>query len=242
MVRTKSVRRGCDSSNRNSVSAFSSYRLAGATGVFVLLVWTGACAGASGLGIGVKIGAQTLEDPIDRDTTTRARLDLEISSPRLARGHLDFAFTFGGSSLGTFDEDYVDVVDDTVIEESYTDRFSVLDARLMVRLYPLGNHSRIRPHLGAGIGYYWFLDYWEYEYEETFEDPLFPGTFHTFTEEEEGTDTLANGLFPFVTAGVTVPLGPHFEAMFEFQYDFDKKDDDFDLGGPIYMFGARFRF
>jgi hypothetical protein len=30
--------------------------------------------------------------------------------------------------------------------------------------------------------------------------------------------------------------------MAEFQYDIDKKDAGYDLSGPIYLFGARFRF
>ncbi len=243
MARTRSVREG-----RNPTEW---HRSAGACGTglkawigsgAILLVWAAACMGASGPGIGLKVGAQTVEDPINLGKTTRARLDLEVSSPLLGDEHVDFAFTFGGLSLGSFSDYYVDVVDDVIIEEYYDDRLSLLDIRLAARLYPLGHHSRIRPHIGAGIGYFWFLDDWEYEYAETFEDPLFPGMFYTIVEEYEGTDTLAHGFFPFVTAGVTVPVGSNVELMFEFQYDFSKEDSGFDLGGPIYMFGARFRF
>jgi len=243
MARTESVHRGCNPANQNHITDVSGTRLkaricAGA----VLLIWAAACAGASGPGIGIKVGAQTLEDPLDLDKTTRLRLDIEFSSPLLCDEHLDFAFSFGGLSLGSFSDYYVDVVDDVIIEEFYDDKLGLLDIRLAARLYPLGDNSRIRPYVGAGIGYFWFLDRWEYEYAETFEDPFVPGMFYTIVEDHEGTDTAAQGFFPFVTAGVTVPVGSNAELMFEFQYDFDKKDAGFDLGGPIYMFGARFRF
>ncbi len=243
MARTKAVRKGRNPTEHNRIAGVSGTGLKARIGPgAILLVWVAACMGASGPGIGLKVGAQTLEDPIDLGKTTRARFDLEVSSPLLCDEHVDFAFSFGGLWLGSFSDYYVDVVDDVIIEEYYDDRLSLLDLRLAARLYPLGDHSRIRPHIGAGIGYFWFLDDWKYEYAETFEDPVFPGMFYTIVEEYEGTDTLAHGFFPFVTAGVTVPVGSNAELMFEFQYDFNKEDSGFDLGGPIYMFGARFRF
>jgi hypothetical protein len=210
--------------------------------ILLLLGWAAVCFGASGPGIGFKVGVQTVEDPINLDSTTRARYELEIASPLLYDDHVDLAFAFGGSSIGTVSDQYAYVVDDVLIEESYTDHLVLFDIRLAARLYPLGDRSDIRPYVGAGIGYFWFLDYWEDEYSETFEDPLDPGTFYTYTEEYDGTETLAQGFFPFVTAGVTLPIGSNGELLFEFQYDFAKEDSGIDLGGPIYMIGARFRF
>jgi hypothetical protein len=207
-----------------------------------LLTWTTASAGETGLGIGLKIGAQTLDDPITLDKTTRARLELEISSPLMCDGHLDLAFTFGGLSLGSVDDKYSDVDGGTLIEESYDDDLSLLDVRLAARLYPFGYDKTLRPYVGAGVGYFWFFDQWEYERAETFEDPFFPGTFHTDVDKERGTDTLARGLFPFVTAGLAVGVSDNVELLFEFQYDINKEDRGIDLSGPIYMFGGRFRF
>jgi hypothetical protein len=208
----------------------------------VLLVQAATCGASSGPGIGVKIGAQTVTDPVDLDKTTRARVDLEISSPLLLDEHLDFAFTLGGLSLGSFEDYYSDFVGDTLIEEFYCDDLSVFDIRLAVRLYPLGDSSRVRPYVGAGVGYFWLNDWWEYEYAETFPDPVFPDVYHTLIERDEGFDTIADGFFPFVMAGLTLPLGHHGELIFEFQYDFEKEDSGFDLGGPIYMLGGRVRF
>lgn len=196
----------------------------------------------NGPGLGFKIGAQTLESPITLKDTTRTRYELELSSAVLLDGHLDFAFSVGGSSLGSFEDEYVDVIDDVLIEEYYTDDLSLIDVRLAARLYPLGDSKPIRPYLGAGIGYFWFLDSWEDEYYETIEDPLFPGTYITFADGDKDTETLADGFFPFILGGVTVPVGSNFEFLFEFECDFEKKDNGFDLSGPIYMFGARFRF
>ncbi len=236
------VPRGCEARNANQKSRAGSRSIKAGVYLAVLLVGTATCTASSGPGIGVKIGAQTLTDPVDLDKITRARVDLEISSPLLLDEHLDFAFTFGGLSLGSYDDYYSDVIDGTLIEESYNDDLSVFDIRLAVRLYPLGDQSRIRPYVGAGVGYFWLHDWWEYEYAETFQDPVFPDVYHTIIDEDEGFDTLADGLFPFVLAGVTVPIGHHGELMFEFQYDFEKEDSGFDVGGPIYMFGGRVRF
>ncbi len=249
MERTQSVRRGWQTMNRNRICTPSEPCALGGgrLGIkwhwlIILLGCAAVCAGASGPGIGLKVGAQTVDDPVHSGKTTRARYELELSSPRVADDHFDLALTVGGSYLGTVSDDYVYVIDDVIVEESYTDHLSLIDVRLAARLYPLGDISDIRPYVGAGLGYFWFIDRWHDEYSETFEDPGDPGTFRTHTEEYGDTDTLANGLFAFVTAGVTVPIGSKGELLFEFQYDFAKDDSGFDFGGPIYMFGARFRF
>ena len=217
------------------------------------LGWATPCA-ASGFGIGLKAGVQTLDSPIDLDETTRARLELELSSPPLWSGHMDLALTFGGSPLGSFSDEYSDFVDGVLIEDSFTSDLGLFDVRLAARLYPFGvdgrggrdrRHAdglRIAPYVGAGLGYFCLKGWWEEVYSETFEDADFPGVFHTFTDVEDGRDTIAKGFFPFVVAGVAVPCGPRFELLFEFQYDFDKEDAEFDLGGPTYMLGCRLRW
>jgi hypothetical protein len=188
------------------------------------------------------VGAQTLDHPVSLKETTRTRYELEVASQLFLDGHLDFAFILGGSSLGTFRDEYVDVVDDVLIEEFYEDKLSLVDMRLAARLYPLGQSRPIRPYVGAGIGYFWFLDSWEDEYYDTIEDPFFPGSFITYADSDKDTETVADGFFPFLLAGMTVPIGDNFEFLFEFEYDLEKEDDGYDFGGPIYMFGARFRF
>jgi len=208
----------------------------------IVLAWSNHGLAHSGPGLGLAVGVQTLESPIDQDKTTRARYELELSSARFFDDHADLAFTIGGSSLGSFDTFYSDEVDGVFIDETYEDQLSLIDVRLAARLYPLGSASEIRPYLGAGIGYFWFLDQWNYEYAETFEDPPFSGDFYTFAERDDGVDTAAKGFFPFVTAGVTIPIGDQGELLFDFQYDFEKEDNGYDFGGPIYMIGARFRF
>jgi hypothetical protein len=194
---------------------------------------------ASGPGIGFKVGVQTLEDPIDLDDTTRTRVEVELSSARFFDDHFDLAFTLGGSSLGSFDTYYADEFDGGFIEEYYEDDLSIFDIRLAARFYPLGDASEIRPYVGAGVGYFWFLDQWEREYTEFYE---VPGGYDVYVEEDDDTDTAAEGFFPFLTAGVTIPIGEQFELLLDFQYDFEKTDSGYDFGGPIYMIGGRFRF
>jgi opacity protein-like surface antigen len=248
MTRTKFARKTWRTPNPNRVgpashsTADGRHLVAEITSVLVVLSWTAACMAASGPALGVKVGAQTIEDPVNLDKTTHPRLDLEVSSPLLWDEHADFALTFGGSSLGSHTETYTDTVDGTFIDDLYTDKLWLLDVRLAARLYPLGNSSRIRPYVGAGVGYYWFRDDWHNEYSDTFEDPHSPGTLLTVVHEAEGTETLASGFFPFVLAGLTVPVGSNIELTAEFQYDFGKEDSGYNLGGPIYLFGARFRF
>jgi hypothetical protein len=208
----------------------------------VTLCWVPHVLGDGSPGIGFRVGAHTFDSPTSLKETTRTRYELEVASPLFLDGHLDFAFILGGSSLGTFRDEYVDVVDGVLIEEFYEDNLSLVDMRLAARLYPFGQSRPIRPYVGAGIGYFWFLDSWEDEYYETIEDPLFPGSFITYADSAKDTETVADGFFPFLLAGMTVPVGENFELLFEFEYDLEKEDDGYDFGGPIYMFGARFRF
>ncbi len=244
MIRTKSAQKTSHTANPShahpSVHGHGVALLA--TALLLLLSTTPLCPGASGPGIGIKAGVQVLDDPIDLDKTARARVDLEVASPLLADEHVDFAFTVGGSYLGSNSETYTDFVDDTYIDDLYTDRLWLFDIRLAARLYPLGESRHIRPYVGAGVGYFWFRDNWENEYSDTFEEPIGSGQFVTVHDHAEGSTTLAHGFFPFFLAGLTFPIGDNVELMAEFQYDIDKKDEGFDLSGPIYMFGARFRF
>ncbi|UCD00088.1 MAG: outer membrane beta-barrel protein [Phycisphaerales bacterium] len=209
--------------------------------VIVLLAAAASQADASGPGIGLKVGAQTIDRPFGTGKTTRTRFELELASPRFGDDHFDLVFTVGGSSLGSYSSQYVDFVDGVLFEEYYDDDLSVLDIGLTARLYPLGD-SRLRPYLGAGIGYFWFLDSWEDEYYETIEDPFDPGVFYTYATFDEGTDNLARGFFPFVSAGLAVPASDNLELLFEVQYHLDKEDAGFDFSGPVYMFGCRLRF
>ena len=249
MAETKSIRRWWHRLSRNETRILSDqgiisrklFRI-GICPAIILLVWATCAAGGSGPGVGIKVGAQTVESPIDLEKTTRARYELEVSSARCCNGHFDFALTFGGSSLGSFTDEYTGWDDGVYIEDTFTDDLYLLDLRLAARLYPFGNYNGIQPYVGAGIGYFWFRDSWEDEYSDTVEDPDFPGVFYTFTDSEEGTDTIAKGFFAFVAAGLVVPIGSNFELLFELQYDFDKQDSGFDFGGPAYMFGCRFRF
>jgi len=251
MMRTKSVFRSGRTRSRNQIAntpddetvPLGRCRKAVCLAVVLSLVLAACAPGASGPGIGLKVGAQTLDHPVDGDKTTRARYELELCSARFGGDHMDVAFTFGGSSLGTVsDADAYWTVDDVWVEESYEDDLSVLDIRLAARYYPFGDSDGIQPYLGAGIGYFWFLDSWEDTYSETYDDPIGSEIWYTDVYEDEDTETLGDGLFPFVLAGVTVPIGSNAELLFEFQYDFEKEDSGFDLGGPIYMAGARFRF
>ena len=250
MAQIKSNNRWGQKKGRNQTGSFSieravpAYRSGiGICAAIMLLCWTNTSfATGSGPSFGFKVGGQTIESPTSSGKTTRTRFELELATPRFGDDYFDMALSFGGSSLGTFHDDYAGFEDDVFIEEFYTDSYSVLDLRLAARLYPLGDSDGIQPYVGAGIGYFWFRDSWEYEYYDTYEDPFIPGVFYTYTGGEDGSDNLAKGFFPFVTAGLNIPVASNFELQFEVQYHYDKEDSGFDFGGPAYMFGCLVRF
>jgi hypothetical protein len=209
----------------------------------VTLFGPGASAlGAMGPGAAIKIGAQTLDSPIDGDKITRARIELEICSPLLVDGHVDFALAVGGSSLGTSRYEDVYTEGGVLYEDYYKDEYSSIDVRAAVRLYPLDADSVIRPYVGAGLGYFWLRDEWHDKYYTTFEDPDFPGVYYTYEDRAHDEETIAKGFFPYVTAGLAASVTSHIEVLFDFQYDMAKEDGPYDLSGPNYMFGVRFRF
>ena len=84
-----------------------------------------------------------------------------------------------------------------------TDSLSVIDVRLAARLYPLGDSSPIRPYVGGGLGYYWFLDVWDDEYYDTVEDPLFPGTYITYFSEDDDVVSGAHACLLKLDAALT---------------------------------------
>lgn len=242
MARTESIHKETHPANSNTNTGSSGRAIVGVCTVGIVLAWSACGLAASGPGLGFKVGVQTLDDPFDLEKTTRARFEVELSTPMFYDDHFDFAFTFGGSPLGSYTDEYTDEVDGGFIDDTYHDSLSVLDIRMAARFYPLGDESEIRPYMGAGVGYFWFLDRWHDTYRDMVENPPGSGFYDTYIDEDRGTETPAKGLFTFVTAGVAIPLGDQFELLFDFQYDFGKEDNGYDLGGPIYMIGGRLRF
>ncbi len=239
MTQTECIYRKGHERRWQSTLAFSGLEI---VAVLIVLLWAGTSDGSSGPGVGFKIGGQTIDRPFEAGKTTRARFEVELASPLFGDDYFDVAFTFGGSSLGSYSSQYVDFDGEVLFEQYSTDDLSLLDIGLAARLYPLGDSSPVRPYVGAGIGYFWFLDSWEDEYFETIEDPFVPGLFYTYASSDEGIDTLSHGFFPFVTAGLNVPVGSNLELLFEMQYHLGKEDSGYDFGGPVYMFGCRLRF
>ena len=210
--------------------------------VALVIGWTaGSVSANTGPGAAIKIGAQTLESPVDGRDTTRLRVEAELSSALMANGHADFFVSVGGSPLGDFE--YVDTYDSDGIfyEDDYSHTFSLIDVRLGARLYPLGHNSTIRPHVGGGIGYYWLRDHYDDDYYTWVPDPYSPGSYLEYYDYAEDTETISDAFFPFITAGVSAPISDNVELLFDLEYDFGKDESGVDLGGAIYMLGARIR-
>ena len=204
----------------------------------VTLSMVAVCAADNGPGLGIKVGGQTLTSPLTEEKTTRPRIEVELCSSRLLNDQVDVAFTFGFSSLGSLSTGETREEDGLFIDAWSKDDLRLYDFRLAARYYPLGSGRRaLMPYLGAGLGYFRFEDEWKDTVTVT--DPL---TDDSVTEVTEGTTSLAKGIFPFFLAGVNVPLGDTSELLLEIQYDVDKRDGGFDLSGPIYMIGCRFRW
>lgn len=237
----KANQRHTDGVDRRSAKPYRSPFVGIAVAALMLCGATTNVSAGTGPGLAIKIGAQTLDSPIDGEKTTRVRMEAEIATALQANDRADFFLSVGGSPLGT--DRFTDIYesDGILYEDYYSDSFSLIDVRLGARLYPLGYDTTIRPYIGGGIGYYWLRDSYSDEYYTTFEDPLRPGRYITFVDYASGTNTVTDGFFSFVTAGVTVPVRSNIDLLFEFKYDFAKDRAGIDLGGPIYMFGAMIR-
>jgi outer membrane protein W len=208
------------------------------TGWVVTLSIAAVCAADNGPGLGIKVGGQTLTSPLTDEKTTRPRIEVELCSSRLLNDQMDVAFSFGFSSLGSLSTSETSVEDGLIIDAWSKDDLRLYDFRLAARYYPLGSGRRaLMPYLGAGLGYFQFIDDWEDTVTVT--DPL---TDDSVTDVTDGKKTLAKGIFPFFLAGLNVPLGDSAELLLEIEYDVDKQDGGFDLSGPIYMIGCRFRW
>ena len=196
------------------------------------------CAADNGPGLGVKVGGQTLTSPLTDEKTTRPRIEVEICSSPLLNDKVDVAFSFGYSSLGSLSTGETSEEDGLIIDAWSKDDLHLYDIRLAARYYPLGAGRRaLMPYLGAGLGYFRFDDDWRDTVIVT--DPL---SEDSVTEVTDGRTNLADGIFPFFLAGVNVPLGDTAELLLEIQYDVEKRDGGYDLSGPIYMIGGRFRW
>ncbi|MBP8303985.1 MAG: hypothetical protein KBE04_07660 [Phycisphaerae bacterium] len=204
----------------------------------VALVLAGESPADYGRGLALKAGVQTLTSPLTGEDTSRTRLELEISTARLLDGYVDVALAIGGSSLGALRESQTSEDEGLIIDEYSEDRLRVWDVRVSGRFYPLGEGSHtLTPYMGGGLGYYQFVDVWEddvYAY-----DPI---SGIGAGEYQEGTETVADGFFPFLMAGLNVSVSDRVELFGEVAYDFEKDDEGYDLGGPIYLLGCRIRF
>ena len=140
---------------------------------------------------------------------------MEISSQLFADDRLDFALSVGGSSLGTHRDYYAEVVDGALIGV-VQDVLSLLDVRLAARLHPFGQDGPLRPLPWGRHRLFLFLDSWSDRYYETIEDPYYPGYLHHVCRPSQDTDTVADGFFPFVMAGLNVAVSDNAELLFEF--------------------------
>ena len=205
----------------------------------VTLLIAAVSAAEKGGGFGVKSGMQTLTRPLTGEKTTRTRFELEVSTVRFLDGQVDLALAFGGSSLGTLRDASTTEEDGLITSATSVDHLSVMDLRLAAHYYPLGEGDRdLTPYLGAGLGYFQFMDIYEDTVCVSSTDPF---AIITYTWKN-GTKSVADGFFPFLMAGLTVSRGGRTELFAELEYDFSKRDKGFDLGGPIYLIGCRFRW
>ena len=154
----------------NLYQTFRSVKPLKFTSLFLFIILSVMVSGtfAQSPSVAFKVGAQTIENPIDLATSTETRFEVEIGTQRYYDKHFDMAFSVGGSPLGTFrdyDDGYYD--DDVYWEDYFVSDLTMLDIRLGARFYPLDADSKIQPYVGAGLGYFWFFGSWTDTYSET---------------------------------------------------------------------------
>lgn len=215
----------------------------------ILLLGLSSPSTAQGWGLGFKVGSQTLDSPITGNRSTRTRFEVELASPLFADDYMDLALSFGASSLATVSENTITFDAFGPIEETLEDNLRLYDLRLGARFYPRGpgptgyvDDLRVKPYMGAGLGYFSMVDHFEDTHTETTIDAFGPGLDFVVTDVEKGNDTWAKGFFPFITAGVNVAVTSQLDVLVEFQYDFNKKNAGLDFSGPIFTIGCRVRW
>lgn len=188
--------------------------------------------------IDVKAGLQTLDNPLTLEETTRTRFEVELAGTTPMSDNLEITLGFGGASVSSVSDTYTTYDHVGMIQDTLEDTFRTYDVRLGLRLYPFSmEESVIHPYVGGGIGYYWMVDEWKDTHLETIDSP-----YQEFVTEDEGDYTLSEGFFPYLSAGVDIPISDQAALLFEYKYDFQKKEDGADYGGSIFTAGLRFRW
>jgi len=206
-------------------------------GLWVVLAFITPC--WASFNIDVKAGLQSLQNPITLEDTSRTRFEVELAGTTQASDHLEISLAFGGASVATVSDTYTTYDHIGMIQDTLDDNFRTYDFRLGLRLYAFSpeDSDSINPYIGGGIGYYWLVDEWKDTHLETVNSP-----YSEFETVDEGDYTLADGFFPYVTAGVDIPITDQAALLFEYKHDFMKKKDGADYGGDIFMAGMRFRW
>ncbi len=189
--------------------------------------------------IDVKAGLQTLDNPLTLEETSRTRFEIEMAAMAPASDHIEFTLGLGGASVSTVEDTYTAYDDVGMIQDTLEDNFRTYDLRLGVRLYPISpeQSAGMHPYVGGGVGYYWMVDQWKDSHLETVDSP-----YSEYSTEDRGHTTLADGFFPYLTAGVDIPITDQAALLFEYKHDFMKKKDGANYGGGIITAGLRFRW
>jgi hypothetical protein len=189
--------------------------------------------------VDVKAGLQTLDNPLTLKETSRTRFEVEVATMAPANDHLEFTLGFGGASVSSIEDTYTTYDNIGMIQDTLEDNFRTFDLRLGLRLYPISPEktASVHPYVGGGVGYYWMVDEWKDTHLETVNSP-----YSEFSTEDKGRTTLARGFFPYLSAGIDIPITDQVALLIEYKHDFMKKKDGADYGGGIITAGARFRW
>ena len=201
----------------------------------LLTVFSMASPCVASISLDLKAGIQTLNNPLTLKDTTRTRYEVELAGTTPISDNLEICLGFGGASVSTVKDTYTTYDDYGMIQETLEDKFRTYDLRLGVRLYAISpeKEGSIHPYVGGGVGYYWMVDDWKDTYLQT--NP-------NLKTEDDGNYTLAEGLFPYVIAGVDIPITDQAALLFEYKHDFQKTKDGADYGGDIFTAGLRIRW
>lgn len=188
------------------------------------------------ISVDLNIGTQTLDNPLTLERTTRPRYEIAVAGTSPDNDQIEVALAFGGCSVAQAKDVLTTYDSYGMLQDTYIDRYRMYDLRLGLRLYAVSPEEldSIHPYVGAGMGYYWLADDWTYSHLETTDSP-----YSEYQQDKHGHKTISNGLFPFVVAGIDVPFSDQVALLFEYQHDFQKKDNGADYGGNIFTLGLR---
>lgn len=175
----------------------------------------------------IGLGGHKIDNGFFSNYDDKVHVDAELSKPvsNKIEGAISVNFAHllkGGGTLST-----------TAGEVSKI-RIRFADTRLAAR-FQLFNYKHFNPYFGTGAGWFRLLSN-----VTGVGRKVSSGFYYDIYEVKEETNTLASGFFPFIEAGIVVPISTKYSIRFSGRKDYSKDDGEIDMSGSHYLISVIF--